>query len=134
MLMTLLPALVDDLASITFTLNTEGELYTFYVHNYMLMCFTIDILVFADLRLTVDYKFTNKKTSKQLSDRHVEIGNAVLKVDTVLHEQSFGCEGHCLASAFENLREGILHVQYHCCLQCPILRMPIYFQDHTKYA
>jgi len=70
-------------------------------------------MVFADLRLRVDYKQTDEETSKQLSDRHVAIGNVVLNGDTVLHEQSFGREGQCLASVFENLPEGILNVQCH---------------------
>jgi len=64
----------------------------------------------TDLRLLVDYKQTDEETSKQLSDRHVAIGNAVLKVDTVSDEQNFGCEGQCLNSGFKKLREGMLNI------------------------
>jgi len=67
-------------------------------------------LVLTELCLRVDYKHTDEETSKQLSDRHVAIGNAILTGNTVSDEQTFGCEGQCLHSAFETLREGMQNI------------------------
>jgi len=88
-------------------------LFTFDVHTLYLYIICVSLLiclVLTDLRLRVDYKHTDEETSKQLSDRHVAIGNAVLKGNTVSDEQNFGCEGQCLNSAFEKLREGMQNI------------------------
>jgi len=74
---------------------------------YVIRVSLLTYLVFADLRLPVEYRNMNEETSKQWSDRHVAIGNAVLTADKVSNEQNVGREGQCIASALENLREGI---------------------------
>jgi len=69
-------------------------------------------LVLTDLRLSVEYKQTDEETSKQLSDRHMAIGHAVLKAKTVLDKQNVGRKGQCLNSAFEKLREGMFNINF----------------------
>jgi len=78
-----------------------------FIYNFVSL---LTYLVSTDLRLTVEYKNTNEETSQQLSDRHVASGNAVLTANTVSNEQNVGCEGKCLNSAFETIREGMLNV------------------------
>jgi len=78
-----------------------------FIYNFVSR---LTYLVSTDLRLTVEYKNTNEETSQLWSDRHVAIGNSVLKTNTVSDEENVRCEGQCLNSAFEKLREGMLNV------------------------